>query len=143
MLRRTGFSRPAYTPPPVSPLRRLARPVVRIRISDVVVACPKENALQHAGYMDAVRGLPCARCGHPPRSQFCHADEGKGLGIKTDCRRGWPGCAACHFLVGSTGILGQSGRRVFELEAGARTRAQVIALGLWPARLPMWEGESA
>jgi hypothetical protein len=139
MLRRTGFKCKAYEPARSAPLRPLARPITRFRALPLV-ACPKENAIQHAGYMDLVRAMPCARCGHQPRSQFCHADESKGMGIKTDCRRGWPGCAACHFLVGSTGILGQAGRRLFEFDAGMRTRGIVIDSGRWPARLPLWEG---
>jgi hypothetical protein len=139
MLRRTGFKRKEYQPARSAPLRPLARPVIRIRTSDLVVACPKENALQHAGYMGLVRGLPCIRCGRAPRSQFCHADEGKGIGIKTDCRRGWPGCATCHHMVGSTGTLGKNGRRQFELEAGAITRAAIVLMGAWPSNLPMYE----
>lgn len=138
MLRRTPFARKVYVPPPSAP----ARPLVRrpsYECKQVVVTVHKENAIQHAGYMDLVRGLPCDRCGRAPRSQFCHADMGKGQGIKTDCRRGWPGCATCHYLVGSTGQLGRDGRRQYELEAGQRTRARIIAAGLWPPRLPMLE----
>jgi hypothetical protein len=49
-----------------------------------------------------------------------HADEGKGQGIKTDCRRAWPGCGphgdtmGCHYLLGSTGKLGREERRRLE-----------------------------
>lgn len=100
----------------------------------------KEKPLQHLGYMAIVRMFPCARCGTNslPRD-FCHADEGKGTGIKTDCRRGWPGCRVCHEFVGSSGKLGKEGRRAFEDKAGAETRADVLAAGLWPARLPRWQ----
>lgn len=138
MLRRTSFARKVYTPAPPAPLRPLVRRP-SYAVADTVVAVPKENVIQHAGYMDLVRGLPCARCWRPPRSQFCHSDLGKGLGIKTDCRLGWPGCAACHHLVGSTGILGREERRRLEAEYSASTRKWIIAAGLWPARLPMWE----
>lgn len=99
---------------------------------------PKENLLQHKGYMDLVRALPCAHCFKPPRSEFCHADEGKGTGIKTDCRRGWPGCSACHYLIGSTGTLGKRERRRIETLYGELTRAKIIAAGTWPKRLPLW-----
>ena len=107
----------------------------------MTVPVTKENPLQHAAYMDIVRDLACCRCGKPPRSQFCHGDEGKGLAIKSDCRLGWPGCAECHHLVGSTGSLGKAGRRHFEDEAARMTRALVMALGLWPATLPVFEDE--
>ena len=106
---------------------------------------PKENALQHAGYMAAVRLLPCARCGISGFSQFCHADEGKGAAIKTDCRLGWPGCGphhgrpGCHWYVGTSGRMLKAERREFERQAGARTRALIIAAGQWPKRLPLWK----
>ena len=104
----------------------------------MTVTVMKENPLQHAAYMNLVRDMACRRCGKPPRSQFCHSDEGKGLAIKSDCRLGWPGCAECHYLVGSTGVLGKAARRHFEDEASRATRALVRALALWPVTLPVW-----
>ncbi len=119
-----------------------------VRVPDglarAIVQIPKQNALQHIGYMTAVRKLPCARCGIVGFTQFCHADEGKGMAIKTDCRLGWPGCGphhglpGCHWLIGTAGFVVKSDRRAFEREAGVRTRAAVIAAGAWPARLPRW-----
>jgi len=106
---------------------------------------PKENALQHLGYMALVRKLPCARCGIVGFSQFCHADEGKGGAIKTDCRRGWPGCGphngqpGCHWYVGTSGRMPKAERRAFEEQAGQSTRATIIAAGQWPKRLPLWK----
>lgn len=66
------------------------------------------------------------------------------MGIKTDCRLGWPGCAphdslmGCHWFVGTSGEMPQMHRRAFEREAGARTRALIVAAGTWPKRLPRW-----
>lgn len=102
------------------------------------VRVPKAAMLQHEGYMAAVRSLPCYRCHKPPRSQFCHADEGKGTGIKSDCRLGWPGCGNCHFYIGTVRALGKADRRKWEAEAGRATRATIRDLGLWPASLPAW-----
>ena len=105
---------------------------------------PKEGALQHLAYMAIMRTLPCVRCGVVGLTQFCHADEGKGLAIKSDCRLGWPGCGpngndpGCHWLVGTSGRLGKEGRRVFEAAAGRLTRDAVRAAGRWPASLPEW-----
>jgi hypothetical protein len=106
----------------------------------------KENALQHVGYMAAVRALGyCMLCKRSCRPQFCHADEGKGERIKTDVRRGWPGCGpgewgpGCHYLVGTSGTYLKEQRRALEAELGRRTREAVKAAGLWPARLPMWK----
>ena len=135
------FARRIYTPPPSPPVRPATRRASYAGGTSLVLV-PKENALQHAGYMDLVRAMACMHCNRPPRSQFCHADEGKGQGIKTDCRRGWPGCAACHHLIGSTGKLGRDERRRLEAEYGARTRAAVLDSGQWPKRLPMWTQET-
>lgn len=104
-----------------------------------------EPMLQHAGYMAAVRDLGyCMRCRRSCRPQFCHRDQGKGMGLKTDVREGWPGCAECHFIVGTSGQYDRDERRALELELGRRTREAVKAAGTWPARLGMWKtGETA
>lgn len=108
------------------------------------VQVPKAEPLQHGRYMAAVRGLRCYRCHADPRSQFCHADEGKGTSIKSDCRLGWPGCAQCHLDIGTARVLGKVERRGWEAKAGRATRDTIRALGLWPASLPAWaEDESA
>jgi len=154
MLRRVAFrpklppARPCTQYTGANPSTPRAQPV---QISDgkarLVVPLPKENALQHQGYMALVRQLPCARCGFFRKGfiQFCHADEGKGMAIKTDCRLGWPGCAphdsrmGCHWYVGTSGEMPRASRRAFERSAGDSTRALIIASGKWPARLPRWQ----
>lgn len=144
MARGSGFKRPAWLPAPPAPPRRVERSGVIVPVSDIVVTVDKVNALQHQGYMALVRKLPCARCGVVGFSQFCHADFGKGTGIKTDCRRGWPGCGprpgipGCHFFVGTSGTLPQAERRAVELEYAIKTRALILAAGTWPKRLPLW-----
>jgi hypothetical protein len=131
------------TPTPRAPA---VQAVARVQ---AVAPLVKSMPLQHAGYMDLVRSMACYRCRHRPRSQFCHRDEGKGGGLKTDCREGWPGCGphdgmpGCHWYVGTSGNLPKAQRRAFELEAGAATRAAVIASGQWPKRLPLWEESPA
>lgn len=100
----------------------------------------KEKMLQHAGYMNAVRDLGyCMLCRSACRPQFCHRDHGKGTGIKTDVREGWPGCNVCHWLVGTSGQYPKEERRALELDLGRRTRCAVEAAGTWPKRLPKWE----
>lgn len=100
-------------------------------------AVAKECMVQHRGYEDAVKGLGyCMKCRRSCRPQFCHADMGKGTGIKTDCRRGWPGCAECHYLVGTSGQYPKEQRRAIEAELAERTRHAVIAAGTWPKGLP-------
>lgn len=158
-MKRSGFK-------PKLPVRREAKQVgaeytLRQRAVAVAVAVagparatvpvPKESPLQNETYMAAVRQLPCYRCGIVGFTQFCHADEGKGEKLKTDCRLGWPGCGphdeigrtvpGCHYVVGSTGALGKQGRRDFERQAGSDTRVLVYSMGLWPANLPLWPGD--
>lgn len=113
-------------------------------IADTVQAQPKEDVLVSEAYKDAVRSLECMRCGWPPRSQFCHTDEGKGGHIKTDDRRGWAGCGprigsmGCHYLVGTSGTFSKLVRRAEDERLAAKTRATLMARGKWPAKVPLW-----
>jgi hypothetical protein len=103
----------------------------------------KEDASQSDAYMAAVRNLGfCMLCGLTCRPQFCHRDQGKGIGIKTDCREGWPGCADCHYMVGTSGRMAKEDRRALELALGEKTRAAILARGWWPKNLPMWREEA-
>lgn len=112
----------------------------------MVAPIPKQCPVQHEGYMAAVRTLRCARCGwfREGGIQFCHSDEGKGMGLKTDCRLGWPGCGphdglpGCHWIVGTSGQLTKAERRAFESLAAADTRAEIKRRGLWPRALAKW-----
>lgn len=151
-LRRTGFKRATYIPPPSPPVTRGRGGVIR-RIDDTVISVQKENVITSLVYQALVRTLPCARCGIVGFTQFCHSDEGKGLGIKTDDRRGWPGCGphldgdqmvnGCHWFVGTSGKLKQAERRALEARMSAVTRQQILMRGLWPKSLPFWEEDVA
>lgn len=141
MLKRSAFKRPTLervrtVHVPIAPENRRAASMTPV--GDVVVAVDKESALQHAGYMDLVRAMPCAHCGRAPRSQFCHTDETKGMGIKTDCRKGWPGCDECHFAIGTQRVYPRNERRALEARYAAQTRDAILAAGLWPKTLPLW-----
>jgi hypothetical protein len=140
-MKRSSFRRPAYEPAPAAPLQPLRRAPNYARTT-VSLPVPKSQPLQHQGYINLVRDLPCAHCARPSikpyRSQFCHSDEGKGTGIKSDCRLGWPGCPPCHFAIGTERIYGKQLRRLMEAEYAKRTRAAILGAGLWPKRLPLW-----
>lgn len=152
-MKRSGFLkrktplRPRRVDAPV--VEREPRPMALVTVKPLrmgtyggtTAAAPKPAPmLQHAGYMAAVRDLGyCMHCRRSCRPQFCHRDQTKGVGIKTDVREGWPGCEECHRLIGTTRIYPKEERRVLELELGRRTRAAVIAAGTWPARLPLWK----
>ena len=152
-MKRSGFKRQQIERKPslVVPIPRDVAERISYATARLSVPCTKENPIQHQGYMAAVRTLPCAGCGLEGRSVFCHADEGKGMGIKSDCRLGWPGCGphyegaalvpGCHYEVGTTGKLGKQGRREFEANAGKNTRAEVKRRMLWPDTLPPWPGD--
>jgi hypothetical protein len=137
---RSTFKRTTYAPArtvhkPIAPEQRSNASMVALN-GAFCAPIEKEGAIQHAGYMRLVRALPCAHCGIAGPSQFCHSDEGKGMGIKSDCRYGWPGCAVCHDLVGTQRIYAKENRRRIEADMAAKTRAQITALGQWPANLP-------
>lgn len=151
-MKRTAFARQLPPPRPAKTIDYTPRPRAAARPNAgaaprLAAPAPKERAVQHQAYMTEVRTLPCYRCGVVGFTQFCHADEGKGQALKTDCRRGWPGCgphhdsAGCHWLVGTSGRLPRAERREFEREASSATRARIRALGLWPTTLPAWPGD--
>ena len=150
MKRGAGFKRPVYERAK-QPLYRVERHAPSGSMDMRTGPIEKENAIQHEGYMRLVRQLPCAHCGRPGSihnpTQFCHADEGKGKSIKTDCRRGYPGCGddlasnriGCHTLLGSTGKMPRTIVRILAAQYAAQTRKTIIERGQWPADLPLWQ----
>jgi hypothetical protein len=137
-LERKAAEREANLAALCQPSRTLHKPTYSGGVSGEAVQ--KEEASQHGGYMAAVRGLGyCMNCGRACRPQFCHADQGKGMGIKTDVRRGWPGCAECHWLIGTSGSYTKDERRGIEARLAHKTREAVKAAGTWPKTLPQWE----
>lgn len=156
MIRRTPFRQktPAREPRPdrseeFTSFKAAPRQSVMREVGGKPTCGPqKQAAVQSYGYMRAVRQLPCDHCGVAGFTQFCHADEGKGTGIKSDCRMGWPGCAdrpgivGCHTLIGTQRIYPKAQRRQYEADAARRTRHKVNAAGMWPKGLE-WIEESA
>ena len=137
-MKRSGFKKRVYEPARASLPRPVERSGAYAPASAMSVPVAKERVLQHEGYMALVRTMSCIRCG-VAGVQFCHADMGKGTGIKTDCRRGFPACPSCHWLLGSSGQIPRAERRELEARYGRLTRQCVLACGLWPARLPLWQ----
>jgi hypothetical protein len=145
-VKRTGFARKAYTPPPAAPLRALTRPV-NYGVADDRANCrPKENAVRSEEYRRLVAALPCAHCGIHGISQHAHENEQKGKSLKLDDRRAMPLCAdqpgreGCHkkfdeyrLLLGGRGAHVAMGNYWAE-----RTRAVIIEAGKWPKNLPPW-----
>lgn len=139
--RREGPTAPRETKPAA---RATVQPIRRGTYAGSTTgqAVLKELAIRHLGYEAAARDLGyCMRCRRPCRPQFCHRDAGKGAGIKTDVRLGWPGCDDCHALLGGHaggGRMPKEQRRDEEDDLAGLTRAAVIAAGTWPKSLPHW-----
>ena len=107
----------------------------------------KEKVVESEPYRRLVAELPCLWCGISGYSQHAHLNLGKGLGMKTDDRTGFPLCCSrpgiegCHVAYDQYRLLESGGReahREYGLEAGRFTREQVLKAGLWPPRVPKW-----
>lgn len=99
---------------------------------------PKSNPVRDKSYLRRVAGLPCAHCGIEGYSQAAHADEGKGMGIKSSDHTAMPLCGphppsyrglsqsislpGCHWLIGTSGLYTKEDRRALEQKYGKQTR---------------------
>lgn len=113
------------------------------------VPLPKEQPWRSEAYLRAVASLPCAHCRLEGRSQAAHADEGKGLGIKSSDATAIPLCAdspgrrGCHTLIGTFGLFTRDQRRTLEKRYAQQTRERIKADGLWKPEWPEFEQEQA
>ena len=96
----------------------------------------KTKPMRSEDYRRLVASLPCAICGIEGYSQAAHADEGKGMGTKSDDSTCYPACSdrpgivGCHTTMGATGKLGKEQRRETEKTLAMRTRAKIRRMGL-------------
>lgn len=125
-----------YTPKPRTfVLRRDAPPTL-------VVPIPKSAPWRCEAYLRIVAHYPCIHCGRSGPSQAAHADQGKGLGIKSDDRTAFPLCAdgpsrrGCHSLIGTDAMFTRNQRRILERNYGGATRERIKADGLWKPEWP-------
>ena len=146
-MKRSGFARKHYVTAPPAPPKRAERAGMISLVEPVARPVPKQPTVVCEAYRQLVRQLPCARCGYQGATQFCHADQDKGMGLKTDDRLGWAGCGphdgtmGCHHLVSSSGHYPKERRRLLEQIYGRWTRQQIMEAGSWPEQLPPWHGE--
>lgn len=127
-------------------LRALAIPTRSLRPGSYAgilgAAVAKDAPLRSEAYRRLVAAMPCWYCGIEGHSQAAHADQGKGLGIKSDDRTCYPACGphdgveGCHHLIGTSGTYSREERRALEERAGIETRAAIKAAGVWPKNLP-------
>lgn len=103
-MKRTGFARKVYTPPPAAPLRRSERSSVIARISAEVAAVPKSPRAENKHLLGMARGKPCLIrspicVGGTETTVACHGggvSNGKGTGYKvSDALTCW-GCYRCN-----------------------------------------------
>lgn len=107
-----------------------------------VVSLPKEAPKRSREYLRWVASRPCCHCGRPGPSQAAHADEGKGMGLKSSDETAHPLCAdapgrqGCHSILGASGMLQRDQRRRLERNYGAATKAAAISAYAWPKDWP-------
>jgi hypothetical protein len=153
MLRRTGFKRATFTPPPPAPLRPATR---RATYAGETSGEPveKDNTIQCEEYRRLVAALPCKHCGIWGYSQAAHPNTGKAVGKKLiDDRECFPLCTVhpspggggyvrgCHERFDQGALYPKEARRLIEPAWSADTRRQIIAAGAWPANLPLLKEE--
>ena len=146
-MKRTSWPRRVAPATPVSPGQPLSRPANYASAAARAPARSKSTPLRSEAYRRAVAAMPCIHCGIAGHSQHAHANEGKGMGAKTDDRTGFPLCAArpgaegCHTAFDQYRLLpgGRDAHVAAGRAWGARTRAEVERAGKWPARLPRWQ----
>ena len=146
-----GFKskRPAHQPAverEPRPLAKATRPMVYAGTT-TGKAVEKESPARSEAYRRLVAAMPCWMCHVEGHSQAAHADKGKGLSLKADDRTCFPACGphdglvGCHYTIGTSGTFTREERRAIEEQAGADTRAAILAAGTWPKNLPLWSNE--
>lgn len=141
------FKRKAYVRTPVS----VPRPIraVALTVFADVVASPKVDVVRSEPYRRLVAALACKVCGIAGYSQAAHPSTGKGAGIKTSdldcfalcCDR--PGIQGCHPKFDQGALFSKLVRQALEPAWVADTRRQIIAAGVWPKGLPVYESNQA
>jgi hypothetical protein len=105
--------------------------VVMGRTTEAITPVPKAQPVSDESYRRWVASLPCAHCGIEGYSQAAHADEGKGLAMKSSDETCFPLCAdrpgrrGCHSLIGASGMFTKWQRRELEQRYAEKTRQQL------------------
>ncbi|MEG0923348.1 MAG: hypothetical protein RSG22_18305 [Comamonas sp.] len=112
------------------------------------IAIEKERAVSYEPYRRLVAELPCMWCGVSGYSQHAHLNRGKGMGLKTDDRTGFPLCCSrpgiegCHVAYDQYRLIEGADSDLhheYGLEWGRITRHTILTAGLWPKPLPLFE----
>ncbi|GEM_PF-598482 len=129
----------------------LARTVAHAPVDPhaVPTTIPKEELLRSKAYRRIVAAMPCKACGRHGHSQHAHENQGKGMGLKVDDRRGFPLCTVvpgrvgCHELFDQYQLVegGRNAHRLLGERWAAETRREIEHAGLWPVKLKPWKGD--
>lgn len=114
------------------------------RSTDLVVASPKQNAIECEAYRRLVAALPCIKCGIWHQSQAAHPPP-TGKGIKEDDRECFALCCTrplipgCHVEFDQYRLIPTDQMRAQAAQWGALTRVLIIDAGQWPKSLPRYD----
>lgn len=142
-LKRGGFRLPVFVPV------QMAAPTpvqggVWTPTSDVVIALPKQNAIESEPFRRLVAAMPCIYCNLADHSQAAHPPP-TGKGIKEDDRECFPLCCCrplvpgCHFRFDQYQIFPSEVIREVAADWGKRVRSEILQAGAWPAGLPLFD----
>lgn len=143
-MKRSGFSRKQIERKP-STLSKPARWRVPQPIQDKANPVLKDEPVRHEEYRRLVASLPCANCGIEGKSQAAHPNLGKGLAIKASDVLCFPLCGpsfcqpGCHAELDQGGKYSKQERRELEMKWAKETQAKILAMGLWPLELWLYE----
>ncbi len=138
MIRRTGFARKVYEPSPPAPLRPVERRATYAgQVSLVLV--PKHDYIRSPKLLAAVRKLPCQHTGIVGQTEPAHSNwqHGKGMAIKADDNRVAALARAVHRDLDQGSRLTEQERKALWWPAHVKTVRLLLALGQWPARVPV------
>lgn len=132
------------TPPAAMPAKgRLARMATATDMQPRAKV-HKEAPARHEGYRRLVAARPCINCGIHNHSQHAHENAGKGKGMKVDDRRAMPLCTVsgkdCHGRFDRYELFtGRAEHIAKGAEWAETTRRDILADGLWPDGLPIFD----
>lgn len=143
-MKRTGFARPAYEPPPRAPVRPATRRAVMANYSKAVEPVAKQEYVRSLAYRMLVAQLPCKRCKIETHSQAAHVPA-SGKGIKESdldlfplcCDR--PGLTGCHPLFDGYKLWNKTDTRAQGRLWAIETQREIYASGKWPKAVPVPE----
>ena len=100
---------------------------------------PKHKYIRSTKLLKAVANLDCTHCGSGTMVQAAHTNwgHGKGRSIKADDNLVAALCLRCHYAIDQGKDLSKEERQELWEAAHRRTVSKLVALGQWPASVPI------